>query len=541
MRVVGKVTSVTTRNAAPPDKASRISPAAFDAVLVDLDGVVTETARLHAAAWKAAFDALLAEQADAAGRRDHEPFDSNRDYRRHVDGKPREAGVRGFLAARGVSLPEGAPDDSPGRHTVHGVANAKNAAYHRLLNERGVQVHADALDFLKRARAAGLTRVVVTSSRNAAAVLSAAGLDRCFELRVDGNDLAAEGLAGKPAPDLFLLAARRAQADPARAVVLEDALSGMAAGRAGGFGRVVGVARGNSPEDLRAHGADVAVTDLRALDVGDDAGPAGEPLLSPRGVATSVLAEAGNRRLAVFLDYDGTLTPIVPRPELAVISEEMRATLKRLVRLCTVAIISGRDRPDVAEKVGVRDLVYAGSHGFDIAGPEGTRIARAEGEADRDELRAAARELREALASVDGAIVEEKAFGVAVHYRQVPESEAPRVEQAVDAAQERHPGLKRTAGKKVHEFRPGVDWDKGKALLWLLDALELSADDTLPLYLGDDVTDEDAFKALAGRGIGIRIGDDGGRTHARYCLPDVAAVQCFLEELADRLEDGDGT
>lgn len=510
-----------------------LSPARFDAVLFDLDGVITETAGLHAAAWKEAFDALLGRLGRERGRC-YAPFDARADYRATVDGKPREDGIRDFLASRGIALPDGSPDDPADAATVHGVAKRKNAGYHRRLDRDGVRVHADALDLIRRVRVAGLPCAVVSASRNTAAVLAAANLDELFDARIDGRDLAARGLRGKPAPDLFLLAARRLNADPARTVVVEDALAGVAAGRAGGFGLVVGVARDRDGAALRAHGADVALGDLNALAVAAPARPP-QRLENALGAVGEIVAYAGGRRLVVFLDYDGTLTPIVARPDLAVLSADMRAVLRRLAELTTVAVISGRDRADVAQRVGLSDLVYAGSHGFEIAGPGGRALSHAVGGAWQGELAQIARELARELADIDGAIVEPKAYGVAVHYRQVAEGDLPAVGRIVEAAHERHPGLAKTLGKKVYEFRPGVPWDKGKAVRWLLDALDLAPESALALYLGDDLTDEDAFTALADSGIGILVGEGFGATRASYRLRDVAAVASFLRRLADAL------
>jgi alpha,alpha-trehalase len=242
------------------------------------------------------------------------------------------------------------------------------------------------------------------------------------------------------------------------------------------------------------------------------------------------------RRPAIFLDYDGTLTPIVARPELAVLSDAMRATVQRLARLCTVAVVSGRDRPDVERLVGLDALVYAGSHGFDIAGPGGLRIVHQRGAAFAAAVDRAAAALKSALAPVDGALVERKHFAVAVHHRLVAAADLPRVEAAVDRALQATPELRKTHGKKVFELRPRFDWDKGKAVLWLLSALELDRPEVLPFYLGDDITDEDAFRALAGRGIGIFVGAGDAATAAAGRLDDPDAVRRFLDAMADELE-----
>jgi trehalose-phosphatase len=217
----------------------------------------------------------------------------------------------------------------------------------------------------------------------------------------------------------------------------------------------------------------------------------------------------------------------------------MRAAVRRLAALCPVAVISGRDLDDVRERVALADIHYAGSHGFDIAGPGGLRHAHPAGLAALPRLDAAERRLREALRPVSGSQVDRKRYSIAVHFRRVAEDEVPRVEQAVDAELQRAPGLRKGHGKKVFELRPDVDWDKGSAVRWLLETLGLERDDVVPVYVGDDVTDEDAFRELARRerGIGIAVMDAPRQTAATFCLPDPDAVQTFLEMLARLLEE----
>jgi beta-phosphoglucomutase family hydrolase len=239
-------------------------PAHIEACLFDLDGVLTDTAALHAAAWKETFDEYLREHADQRGA-DLRPFDVDADYPAYVDGKPRADGVRDFLAARGITLPEGSPDDPPGSQTVNGIGNRKNAAVQRLLRDEGVRVFEDARLYLRAAARAGLRRAVVSSSANTREVLDVAGLSHDVEARVDGATIHARGLRGKPAPDAFWEAARMLDVDPGDAAVFEDALAGVAAGRSGGFGLVVGVDRVGHDDQLRAHGADVVVRELTEL------------------------------------------------------------------------------------------------------------------------------------------------------------------------------------------------------------------------------------------------------------------------------------
>jgi beta-phosphoglucomutase family hydrolase len=239
-------------------------PSGIRACLFDLDGVLTDTASLHAEAWKTMFDAFLAERATREGERFIE-FDSVRDYRAFIDGKQRYDGVRAFLTARGIEIPEGLPTDAPDAVTVAGLGNRKNELVLGTMERSGVHAYEGSVRFVLAAGAAGLRRAVVSASANCKQVLEAAGLDRLFDARVDGVVAAEEHLGGKPAPDMFLAAARILRVPPAEAAVFEDALAGVAAGRSGSFGFVVGVDRAGQADALRSHGADVVVSDLAEL------------------------------------------------------------------------------------------------------------------------------------------------------------------------------------------------------------------------------------------------------------------------------------
>lgn len=239
-------------------------PGRIRACLFDLDGVLTRTAVVHRAAWTEMFDEYLRQRAERSEER-FVPFDPDSDYPAYVDGKPRADGVHDFLASRGIVLPYGDPGDGAGVETIWGLANRKNAALLRRLDEDGVEVYEGSRRYLRAARDAGLLRAVVSSSANTARVLEITGLTPLAQLRVDGVTIRDEGLSGKPAPDTFLLAARRLGVPPEHAAVFEDALAGVEAGRAGGFGLVVGVDRVGHADALREHGADVVVADLAEL------------------------------------------------------------------------------------------------------------------------------------------------------------------------------------------------------------------------------------------------------------------------------------
>jgi len=232
--------------------------------LFDLDGVLTQTAKVHAAAWKEMFDGYLRERSQRTGE-PFVPFDPVADYDEYVDGKPRADGTRSFLESRGITLPEGQDDDPPGAETVHGLGNRKNVLVLRKIREDGVEAYPGSVRYVRAVKAAGLPRAVVSSSANARDVLAAAGIDDLFDARIDGVVAKREHLRGKPAPDTFLAGALALGLKPTAATVFEDALAGVAAGRAGGFGFVVGVDRVGQAEALKQHGADIVVTDLAEL------------------------------------------------------------------------------------------------------------------------------------------------------------------------------------------------------------------------------------------------------------------------------------
>lgn len=264
-----------------------------------------------------------------------------------------------------------------------------------------------------------------------------------------------------------------------------------------------------------------------------------EDLPSALASAGQLEARLADKQLAVFLDYDGTLTPIVERPELAVLKDDMRDALRRLAERCSVCIVSGRDRPDVEKLVGIDNLIFAGSHGFDIASPDGRAIQKEQGAEFADLLQQVIARLHEVMDPIEGALIEPKKASVAAHYRLVAEDERPKVKAVVDELLAAHPNeLKVTPGKMVWEIQPKIDWDKGKAVLYLLGALGLDTDSVVPMYVGDDVTDEHAFEALAGRGLNIFVGDladpetTGRTTAADYICKNQDEVRDFLDSLA---------
>ena len=240
-----------------------------------------------------------------------------------------------------------------------------------------------------------------------------------------------------------------------------------------------------------------------------------------------------DRRLAMFLDYDGTLTPIVRRPERAVLSNSRREILRMLVANMPVAILSGRDLEDVRRRVDVEGILYAGSHGFDIAGPRELRKQVAT--EFLPILDAVEKELKQKLADIHGALLERKRFSIAAHYREVTDESLPQLEQAVNETAAHYRELRKMAGKKVHELQPNIDWDKGKAVLWLLEVMGSESREIFPIYIGDDLTDEDVFRAIKQRGVGIVVSEQPRPTAARYALKNPTEVERFLRQIAARM------
>ena len=236
----------------------------YDALLFDLDGVLTDTAKVHAASWKKMFDAFLEAHAKEKNI-PLQPFDIEKDYRQYVDGKLRYEGVRSFLESRRIHLPFGDPDDPPGHESITGLGNLKDRMVKEAVGSVGIEVYEGSVSFLRHMRRKGFKTAVVSASENCRAVLQATGIEDLFDVRVDGEVAVRLNLPGKPAPDTFLEAAKELESRPERAVVIEDALSGIQAGRDGGFGLVVGIEHHGNRQSLEAQGADIVVSDLREL------------------------------------------------------------------------------------------------------------------------------------------------------------------------------------------------------------------------------------------------------------------------------------
>lgn len=515
-----------------------IDPRYHDGVLFDLDGIITDTASMHEAAWGRMFDGFLTART-AAPAENHAPFTPS-DYRHYIDGKPRYDGVRDFLASRGVTLPWGSATDSgadgTGPATICGLGNRKQALFTELI-ANGVPVFESTVALVRRLTDIGVPVAVFSASRNCQAVLESAGIAGLFGVRVDGVVAAELGLAGKPDPAMLLEAARRLGVRPGRTVVVEDSEAGVTAARAGGFGLVVGVDRsGRAASGLKDCGADVVIGDLSEVAVRSiDRRMSSLPdALRAFGQIASVAAA---RRPAIFFDFDGTLSEIVDEPGAAVLVPGADKALESLAALYPVAVLSGRGLDDIVARVGIPGLWYAGSHGFEMIAPDGTYHSNETAAQSVPLLAEAAQELTERLSALPGVMVEHKRYAVAVHYRYAEPGAAGPVTAAVHDIGNRS-GLKVTSGRMVAELRPNVDWDKGKTLQWIVDRIA-GREPLLPIFVGDDLTDEDGFDAVLHDGIGIvvRHTEDGDRaTAARYALENPRQTCEFVERLVEQCD-----
>lgn len=505
---------------------------AFDAVIFDLDGVITQTARIHAQSWKKAFDEYLR----LREKRNQEPFREftlEGDYLTYVDGKPRYKGVRSFLESRGIQIPYGRASDSPDKETICGIGNKKNVAFVEVLKEEGVEVYPSTIQFIKQLKQAGIKVGVISSSKNCREILQIAGIEELFETRVDGEVSLRLGIKGKPDPDIFIAAADNLDTVPAKAVIVEDAISGTQAGRDGGFGLVIGLARQDNQASLLKKGADVALKDISEINlewIENWFRRTPKPLFQHWDKAKSVFLS--RKKLIFFLDYDGTLTPIVERPELAVISGDMKDILKRLAKKYTTAIVSGRMRQDVEKLVGIKGLVYAGSHGFDILGP-GVSLIEPHAEAAIPLIADVIKRVSGELNHIPGVIIEKKKFSTAVHYRLVDEKYLPRIKELVDKVIKDNPSLRLMSGKKVFEILPKINWDKGRAIRWIMKAMKISWFGSSVVYIGDDTTDEYAFRAVHNRGCAILVSDKPKQSAADFQLSSPEEVKKLFEKLAE--------
>jgi trehalose-phosphatase len=526
---------------------------AFEAVIFDLDGVITNTASVHALAWKETFDTYLHMRENRDGEMFRE-FTHENDYLPFVDGKPRYQGVKSFLKSRGIELPFGKSQDPPDKETICGIGNRKNEMFREVLTRKGAEVFESTVELIRALRKRGVCAGVASSSKNCQQVLKITGLEELFQTRVDGVVSAQLGLKGKPEGDIFISAAHNLGVTVAKSVVVEDATSGVQAGRNGGFGLVLGIARENNSDELFENGADIVVNDLSEIGIEQiDQWFTKEPrplFASWESISSqpfdSILEEHGsytrnaeesifqNKPIAVFLDYDGTLTPIVSRPHLAKMSDNMRAVVRELSGKHTVSIVSGRPRAELEALVAIKGIHYAGSHGMDISGPGATMMHPQAQELIPLIDQLAARAAND-LSDMDGIMIEEKKFSLAIHYRLMDvDRYFTHLQAYVQDIVTKNKGMRLMHGKKVFEILPDINWNKGNAVNWMMRALKKKWNDTSVLYIGDDTTDEDAFRVVRTRGTGVLVADTSVPSAAAFRIPSPDEVYNLLKKISER-------
>lgn len=528
----------------------------FKAGIFDMDGVITKTAIVHSDAWKLVFDECLKEKADSEGQ----PFEefTHEDYLNFVDGKPRLKGIKSFLESRGINRPLGNPEDVPPEKTIYAIGNRKNEKFQEVLKTNGVEVYKPCIELINDLKKNGIKIGVVSSSKNCQFILEAAGVLDLFDTRVDGVISEEMGLEGKPEGDIFVQATTNLGTLPSRSVVFEDAISGVQAGRNGGFAFVVGVARSDNIEALNKNGADAVITSFSALsldriqewfdkkpvslfDCWNDKklietsyakfkGDKDDLTINPQYFKIPESIFKSDKKIVFFLDYDGTLTPIVDRPQDALINEQMRELVKSLSIRFTTAIVSGRMREDVEKLAGVEGIFYAGSHGFDIRGI-GVSMIHPKAKETIPVVDKVTEVLKTALSGIEGVIIEEKKFSVAVHYRLVKAEECSKIKEFVGKVVADNDALRLMNGKMVFEILPAIDWNKGKAVRWIMKALNLSWEEHTVFYFGDDTTDEDAFRAVSSRGVGILVSEKEKQSAAQFRLVNPDEVAKLFQQL----------
>lgn len=505
-----------------------ISRQRISAVIFNLDGVVTQTNEIHAAAWKELFDAFMLQQTAQDGE-DLSPFHTDLDYRRYLEGRPRHLGIKHFLSARHIELPMGEPMDPSSKKTICGLGNRKNLIFSELIEKQGVQVYGCAIALIHRLRSEGFKTAFVSASMHCGMILEKAGISELFDAQIDGIEAERLELDGKPDPYTLLEVARFLEMEPENIAVIEDSVIGVTAGSRGRFGLVIGIDDGERQQLMREHGADYVLRDLCSVHVegASDDDQFSPPVLEDWDMITDRLA---GKQPALFLDYGGTLTPPIHEPEDAELSKKMHRALRKIAPLIPVTIVSGRDVEELSRLVGLPELIYAGSHGMEIRGPD-MHLELPDGIDVLGDLDKAMEDLSKQLADIPGVSIERNRFAIVVHYKKADTLNAAYAEAAVEQVQRQLQSLRKTGGKEVFELLPNIDWDKGRAVNWLLAELGLDGSDHLPLYFGDDITDEDAFRSVRGAGIGVLVANRPQPSMATYRVSDSRKVLAILQHL----------
>ncbi|MFJ1269125.1 trehalose-phosphatase [Legionella lytica] len=490
-------------------------------IIFDMDGVVTQTATLHFEAWKNTLDAFLLE----LNPTEDELFTEN-DYFYYLDGMPRNEGLSNFLTSRKIT------SDAHQEKWISHLADKKNDYFQTLLKKHPVNYFPDTLQFIEFLLLNQYQIALISSSKNCIPILKSAQIEHLFPIYVDGIISERLNIAGKPEPDIFLEAAKRLKLQPQECLVIEDALSGVKAAKKGQFGKVIALDRKQKlySQFLELE-PDYILPDLsKAPQLFNNDNSDNKQPISGLAVLPSIHQLMKHcYQFIIFLDYDGTLTPIVDRPEQAILSAAMHDCLSSLSQEYLTVIISGRALNDLKEHINISTLFYSGNHGLEFMGP---RSYYQIGAAFKEEIEELDCCLSKKFNGISGCLIENKTFSLSVHYRLVDKENLDLIEKQIDAVLLNYPRLKKHYGKKVYEIRPNILWNKGIASNAILEKFKLNNPHLIPIYIGDDVSDEDAFEVFQTKGITIKVEQNPLDTKANYFLNSPLEVQRFLTQLS---------
>ncbi len=494
------------------------------AYIFDLDGVLTQTHDLHARAWNKLFQEFLLKRRQESHNKNEDlhDYDAKKDYQNLLDGKPRLEGIKSFFKSRNIPIEE---------KLIVDLGEKKNIFYQELLEREGPHLARESVSFIQKLKEHNIPMAVVSSSRNCRLILKMAGIDDYFKVIIDPQIAESKHLRGKPRPDYFIEAAQKLNKQQNECAIVEDSLAGIKAGKDGHFKKVYAIKLDKDKqamEKLKAEGADQVLSSLWEIK------EAQELLTLPDAldVFKSIFPENEKKNYFLFLDFDGTLSPIVAEPEKARPLEGIKEIVQRCSELSPVCIITGRDTEVIKKLLPLTDIYYAACHGFEITGPKGYHYELPEALALIPAFDRAQHLLTLRLSGMEGLIIERKKFGLAFHYRKMgSDSVIATLKKEIQEYCLNHPEFRFQLGEKVIEIQPHLNWDKGKALLKLYQVLNLKMKDTPPLYLGDGNTDEDAFREMRECGIPVLASIEVRPTLARYHLKGPEEAKKFLETI----------
>jgi trehalose-phosphatase len=496
-------------------------------VIFDMDGVVTQTAQLHYKTWKVVLDQFLHKITS------NSYHFTEQDYFYFFDGVPRKDGVKNYFSTLKIGEKEVKKHYEDLAQCIDVICSKKNNLMLSVIAEDKIQAFNDCMEFIEFIRSLDYKIAIISSSKNCRAILKSAGIENLFAVCVDGVIAEEKQLVGKPNPAIFLEAAKQLNLLPEQCLVIEDALAGVKAAKDGGFNTVALDRENKLFEEFRKYNPDYILRDLSKNQVQFyknfilQKSKAASALDALPFIASSLNQQ---KEIVLFLDYDGTLTPIVDRPQDASLSPLMRESILCLCKNYLTVIISGRELTNLKEQVKIPNIFYAGNHGFELVGPENSNFSFKIGDDYLEDIQAIYKEIYLVFKEIPGCIIENKKFTLSIHYRLAHESQYEFISATIDRLLMNFKNLSRHEGKMVIEIRPRIAWNKGIAALSLLKWLKKDYLNVIPIYIGDDITDEDAFQQFNQKGITIKVGSDT-HTNAHFFLKTPQHVKHFLDQL----------